>query len=54
MKQQTESKYAVPMYEDWLALLKSLPIGVSKVATMVPNIEQISLGQEIQLVVLIP
>ena len=36
VKQQTDNRYDVPMYEDWLNLLKEPPIGAKRVATMVP------------------
>lgn len=36
VKQHTDRRYAVPIYDDWLDLLKSLPMGVKSVATIVP------------------
>ena len=36
VKQHTESKYVVPMYEDWFDRLKYAPIGENSVATIVP------------------
>ena len=36
VKQHTDSKYEVPMYEDWFDRLKNAPIGESNVATIVP------------------
>lgn len=36
MKQQTERRYDVPRYEDCSDLLKSLPMGDTRVATTVP------------------
>lgn len=38
VKQHTDSKYAVPMYDDWFDRLKYAPIGESKVATIVPAV----------------
>lgn len=36
VKQQSDRRYDVPMYDDWLTLLKEAPIGVKRVATIVP------------------
>ena len=37
VKQHTDSKYEVPIYDDWFEALNSLPMGVSNVATTVPS-----------------
>lgn len=37
VKQHTDSKYEVPIYDDWFEALNSLPMGASNVATTVPS-----------------
>lgn len=36
VKQQTDNRYDVPIYDDRFEALNSLPIGVRRVATTVP------------------